>query len=565
MRCKLPSAFTCALAASAVAFGCGRPAQTLVFLHADPATAPGADVLRVEVYSEGELVYGPGEHAADRTGTQLARVPIVPRDDDVTRTFELHAELLRDGAPVSELRVQSGYVRSSLREIHAWFDPDCEGELDCGAGRTCAGGTCVASCFDALPVVDAAEPSRPRCGECNRCTSNRCEPLGDGTACGCAADACAGGKCRVASPVTDFDGAQGHACAVSNGDLYCWGDGHASRIPVTTDVPLRIADTDGARAIATMDSGATCIALTRSGPVDLRACWGWNPDGGLAVGATEPEVTAPVFAPAGDPPWLDIEAGLNHFCGLSRSKQIYCWGTDGRAVGDPSTGTAWSMPIAMSEETAFSRLDTDWQTTCAVHADGRVVCFGLNDYLQAGHTDPAAVAPGCVEAADGTCARGFTDVSVSVSVACGIRDGQIACWGASSAIRPADVPAAHAALVSDLRGFTRIDVGVDFACAIREPGELYCWGDNGAGQLGQGDLLSRATPTRVVLTLDRRFTLVRATGSTACALDDLGALYCWGLDLAWVPGSDVGVPGLLGLGPLPGPSVARPRRVCIGP
>ncbi len=83
-------------------------------------------------------------------------------------------------------------------------------------------------------------------------------------------------------------------------------------------------------------------------------------------------------------------------------------------------------------------------------------------------------------------------------------------------------------------------MGDGFSCAIvtDEPpgvaeaavGPVACWGANGVGQLGVGDLFGRAEPTR--LADDFRARQVVAGRAFACALiddgDDAGGIRCWG-------------------------------------
>jgi alpha-tubulin suppressor-like RCC1 family protein len=49
-------------------------------------------------------------------------------------------------------------------------------------------------------------------------------------------------------------------------------------------------------------------------------------------------------------------------------------------------------------------------------------------------------------------------------------------------------------------GFTAIAAGANHTCAARnEVGEVWCWGDNAAGQLGDATAAPTALPVRVNL------------------------------------------------------------------
>jgi hypothetical protein len=79
------------------------------------------------------------------------------------------------------------------------------------------------------------------------------------------------------------------------------------------------------------------------------------------------------------------------------------------------------------------------------------------------------------------------------------------------------------------RRWNQFAVGVSHTCAISAANETWCWGFNRSGQLGDGTIIHRTRPVRVTTPAGVRFTRLRAAGSTTCALDDVGRVWCWGL------------------------------------
>ena len=65
--------------------------------------------------------------------------------------------------------------------------------------------------------------------------------------------------------------------------------------------------------------------------------------------------------------------------------------------------------------------------------------------------------------------------------------------------------------------------------ALMENGDVYSWGYNGYGQLGHGDTTNRNVPTRIT-TLSNIRSIVAAGGNygNAYAIDDSNNLFCWG-------------------------------------
>lgn len=556
-RARLPIALAGLLAAACQTY----PAtQTLVFLHAEPTTAAEADELRVTVYSAGVEVAPARVEPVDRTLSQLARIPLAPRDSDATRTFEVLAELLADGQPVLTVRIAGGYVDREVREIHAWLHPECEGLDDCGAGRTCARGLCVASCFDGALAEDAPTESRPRCGECARCEQDRCAPLDDGAVCGCGEgqNECRDGLCVATPEVASFDLSRGHACAIRGGSLYCWGQRHAGRLLEDSDVPLEVPGIMRAAHVAAADA-STCVTWVTGGPTFHRTCWGYNVDGRLAVDVPDDAIIPPTEAPASDPDFQTVEGGLEFYCGLDRAGRIWCWAGTGRyAVGEPGD-LPWTTPMQIHPEDQWAVLDVDWQNGCAVHQDGRLLCWGQNANQQLARADPDSVEPDLVRDADGQLLAGFTDVGVWEARTCGVREGELWCWGASLTDEGRILPPTR---MGERADWVEVDVGQRYACGLRSEGELYCIGDNSDARLGLGDETDRDAFERVALTEDQRFREVTLDQGTSCAIDEGGSLWCWGDDICGNPSGD-DLPGLLGLGPLPTTYVTRPRRVCF--
>lgn len=64
------------------------------------------------------------------------------------------------------------------------------------------------------------------------------------------------------------------------------------------------------------------------------------------------------------------------------------------------------------------------------------------------------------------------------------------------------------------------------SCAIAN-GQLYCWGPNSVGQLGDGTTTTRNTPTQVPAFIGKMVTQVVVGTGNSCAVAD-GQLYCWG-------------------------------------
>lgn len=77
-----------------------------------------------------------------------------------------------------------------------------------------------------------------------------------------------------------------------------------------------------------------------------------------------------------------------------------------------------------------------------------------------------------------------------------------------------------------LEGVVDAAAGVGHSCAVTKAGDLYCWGENGDGQLGDGTTIRRTGAVRIDLGGPAK--AVAARGVYSCALRRDGKVLCWG-------------------------------------
>ena len=118
---------------------------------------------------------------------------------------------------------------------------------------------------------------------------------------------------------------------------------------------------------------------------------------------------------------------------------------------------------------------------------------------------------------------------------CSILDnGSLMCWGLNNRGQIGDgtTTNAHTPQLVDLGSgaiVTEVANGYRHTCATLENGSLYCWGQNSAGELGNGQqYTSQTTPLWVDLGASRTAVRIDADMSNTCAVVDNGSLYCWG-------------------------------------
>ena len=138
-----------------------------------------------------------------------------------------------------------------------------------------------------------------------------------------------------------------HACArmASDGTVMCWGDTSFGQSGTNPDAgnnipPTVVRRAAGAPLVGTkrMASGDyhTCV-ITKD---DKVACWGIREHANL--GRNTPPLSAGSSFEADDvvgvADVIDLAAGLDHTCAVTRSREVYCWGLNGDGeCGQPSS------------------------------------------------------------------------------------------------------------------------------------------------------------------------------------------------------------------------------------
>jgi alpha-tubulin suppressor-like RCC1 family protein len=209
-------------------------------------------------------------------------------------------------------------------------------------------------------------------------------------------------------------------------------------------------------------------------------------------------------------------------------------GDNGADAGDAG------MPDASHDAPApfYARvISTGYAHACAITPEGALYCWGQNSFGQLGVDDTDARNTPARVGHDSD----WSAVSAGRYHTCAIRGGALYCWGANGfaqlAIADAEIGEQHApALIAEPeRTWAAVSAGDWHTCALDEEGALYCWGYDLLGRLGIGKGLGTtadpgeaiATPTPVDEA--HRYTAIDAGASHTCGVRDDGGLWCWGL------------------------------------
>ena len=175
--------------------------------------------------------------------------------------------------------------------------------------------------------------------------------------------------------------------------------------------------------------------------------------------------------------------------------------------------------------------------TCALQQTGEIACWGSNEdgQLGDGTNDDSEVPVPVMGIDDATAIAAGGDLA-SNGHSCALRrDGTISCWGNNRAGQLGngqsnDGESSSAPVqVAGIDDATAIAAGQDHSCALHQTGAVSCWGENFSGQLGNGQsghYVRSSVPVKVTGITDA--TAIAAGRYHSCALHRGGTVSCWG-------------------------------------
>ncbi|NLA42677.1 hypothetical protein GX865_00745 [Candidatus Saccharibacteria bacterium] len=285
-------------------------------------------------------------------------------------------------------------------------------------------------------------------------------------------------------------------------------------------------------------------------------CWGGNYKGQFGNGNT---TNSKIPVVAGGSTFngktvTDISAGYSHTCALADG-QMYCWGDNmAGQVGNGSTVDT-NTPTAVNLGGTVTHMTAGYATSCAIVA-GKLYCWGQNSQGQLGNgnTTNSSTPVAVHHTHPSLSGKTITDVAATYNNVCALADGQVYCWGDNSAGQLGNGGTADSSTpvaVSISGTVTDISAGYNHVCALVD-GNAYCWGENSVGQLGNGNTSNSNTPVAVntsgVLS-GVSISKLSAGYYTTCATD--GQAYCWGYNADGQVGTTNSVPVAISNGQIP--------------
>ena len=311
------------------------------------------------------------------------------------------------------------------------------------------------------------------------------------------------------------------------------------------------------------------ISLSGTGKTVVTDAWGYfefnqvppgvysmvAEDSLLGIGRGTVAVAAQRSVDAGEivyhPP-VRLATGRDHACAVKKNGQVRCWGLNGfgqlgngvplgengfalNELGEEDSSYFLPNPVNVLFGDKIISIATGFSHTCALLENGKVYCWGSNEFGQLGNNSFFnSSIPVPVEGISNAVSIGVGDLHSCAIVA----DGTARCWGANFVGQLGDgtkISKNTPQRVESLENVISIDAGTSHTCALISNGEVFCFGRVLNGRLGDGNLGSTSEesqniPTRV-LGINNAIQ-ISVGDAHACVVGSDGLVQCWGWNVS---------------------------------
>lgn len=362
-------------------------------------------------------------------------------------------------------------------------------------------------------------------------------------------------------------------CAISSGEVYCWGKNNNGQIgngtTTNVNVPVRVnaAGVLAGKTVTQVSVGDRYACAIADGAA---YCWGLNESGQLGDGTTTSS-SVPVAVNAtgvlAGKTVTQLSAGEDFVCAIANGA-VYCWGDNtfgqlGNGSGTYGLPNISTSPVAVNATGALAgktvtQISSSPAThTCAI-ASGDVYCWGLNSNGELGASGVYYNNLPIILDTDGILeGQLITHVATGDKFTCVVASSSVYCLGynfdgalGDGTNNNSDTPVAVIGEVSN-KTVTSLSSGTGHVCAVAD-GSGYCWGNNSWGKLGDGT--SNSTNSAVAVEdagvlAGKTMTQIAVSHTHSCSVAD-DSSYCWGYGYHGALGDGTDSPNVKRLSPI---------------
>jgi len=266
-------------------------------------------------------------------------------------------------------------------------------------------------------------------------------------------------------------------------------------------------------------------------PNDPTYLWltGNNNDGQLGTNNTT-DVSSPVQTVTGGSNWKQVSGGYEHSAGVKYDGTLWCWGlnSDGQLGTNDTTDVSSPVQTISNAET-WESVSCGGFHTAAIKDDGTLWSWGSNYNGQLGTNNTTSVSSPVQTVAGG---NNWKAAACGYACTAGIKDdGTLWMWGLNSDGQLGDntvvKKSSPVQTVAGGNNWFQVACGYSYTAAVKTDGTLYLWGSNYDGQLGTNNTTAVSSPVQTVAG-GNNWKAADCGDNHIIALDCDGNIWSWG-------------------------------------
>jgi alpha-tubulin suppressor-like RCC1 family protein len=266
-------------------------------------------------------------------------------------------------------------------------------------------------------------------------------------------------------------------------------------------------------------------------PNDPTYLWltGSNNEGQLGTNNTT-DVSSPVQTVAGGSNWKQVSGGYEHSAGVKYDGTLWCWGLNSDGQLGTNDIVHRSSPVqTISNAETWESVSCGGLHTAAIKDDGTLWSWGSNYNGQLGTNNTTDVSSPVQTVAGG---NNWKAAACGYACTAGIKDdGTLWMWGLNSDGQLGDntvvKKSSPVQTVAGGNNWFQVACGYSYTAALKTDGTLYLWGSNYDGQLGTNNTTAVSSPVQTVAG-GNNWKAADCGSSHTIALDCDGNIWSWG-------------------------------------
>ena len=321
---------------------------------------------------------------------------------------------------------------------------------------------------------------------------------------------------------------------LKTGQVWCWGTAqygvlgnNNGNVSKCTPVSIQGSNKTFCKIISEY---YTNIGIDKNGQI-----WGWgyNGNGQLGNNNSGTNRCTPVSIQGTKKTFCQIGVGYGHTVGVDNNSQVWGWGYNNFGqLGDNSTTNRCTPISILGVRKTFCKISSGTYHITGIDNNGQVWSWGYNANGQLGNGIAGGGANRCTPVSIQGTKKTFCQIKSNGNFTIGIdKYGQVWGWGYNPkgqlGVNSTIAKCTPVSIQGTKKTFCNISAGQTYTIGIDKNGQVWGWGYNNYGQLGDNSIVSRCTPVSI-LGAKKTFCKIASGELHTLGVDNNGQVWSWG-------------------------------------